>query len=116
MRTVLIAIRKQPLYSLTIALMIVSTGAGMMAQRNASHAASSAALATSAADNEDRDAFYEQSHLHSRRHDRIHIFALAVFLVGVASWVCSHQRKEPGVQGVPLLLTILAGLTHLLLV
>lgn len=109
--------RSRPFYLLAIVLLTavlpVSIASQVKAARAASLAARAAeARATGARDDTDR----ARIRTYVRDSSRLSVFAAGLFVCGVGAWAFSLSHREGGLQGIPLLLTVMGILVQLILV
>jgi hypothetical protein len=108
--------RSRPFYVVTCALAVaavVLTGASKVV---AGRVATSAARATEAHTGEEREALRAAAHVYAARSDLLWGVAAVAFVSAIVGWGCSLWRREGGLQSVPLVLLIFAGLLQLLMV
>lgn len=105
----------RPFYLLASALFLASLATSILAQSKASQAARFAAI-SAAADKEDHEVFRNLSRLYAAEFGQIMTTSVAFLATGVVAWTVSNRRREPGLQGVPLILMMVTVVIDLSLV
>ena len=105
----------RPFYLLACVLALAAGIVSAISKMDATQAATAAARAAPSS-TPDRQSLQSISHTFAQQSDRLSVVAVVVFTVAVGLWICSLRRQEQGLQSIPLLLLLFAGILQLLFV
>ncbi len=106
----------RPFYMLAIILLTAVLPVSIASHTRAAQTAIAAARAAASPDESERAALHREAQSKARESGQFSFFAAGIFVCGVGVWALSLARREGGLQGVPLLLTVVGVLVQLLLV